>query len=116
MTRRCRPDCQRAGSLDAGPGSAESPIPEAPAGQAEIDQLPFAAALPFTTTCRWTYFEFDDALDRDVVHIETHAGFRLLETAESLAHYRRYFDEIRRRSLTTQASRELVRQAIRDIR
>jgi transcriptional regulator with XRE-family HTH domain len=82
----------------------------------ELHVLPFSAALPFTATCMWTYFEFDDALDRDVVHIETHAGFRLLETAESLAQYRRYFDEIRRRSLNTQASRELVRQAIRETR
>jgi transcriptional regulator with XRE-family HTH domain len=80
----------------------------------EFRILPFSASPPFTSTCMYTYFEFGDALDRDVVHIETHAGYRLLETNESLAKYRRYFDEVLRRSLTPQASQELIRSAIRD--
>ncbi len=79
----------------------------------ELCVLPFSASPPFTSTCMYTYLEFDDALDRDVVHIETHAGYRLLETDESLAQYRRYFDELRRRALSPEASRALVRSAIR---
>jgi transcriptional regulator with XRE-family HTH domain len=79
----------------------------------ELRILPFSASLPFTATCMYTHFEFDDALDRDVVHIETHAGFRLLETTESMAQYRRYFDELVRRSLAPQASHDLIRAAIR---
>lgn len=80
----------------------------------EFRIFPFAATPPFTATCMWTYFEFGDALDRDVVHIETHAGYRVQEEDESLAQYRRYFDELVRRSLSPQASRELVRAALRD--
>jgi transcriptional regulator with XRE-family HTH domain len=80
----------------------------------EFRILPFSASPPFTATCMYTYFEFGDALDRDVVHIETHAGYRLLETTESLAQYRRYFDELLRRSLTPQASRDLIRSALRE--
>jgi hypothetical protein len=60
----------------------------------------------------YTHFEFEDALDRDVVHIETHGGFILLETDESLAQYRRYFDELLRRALSPEASRDLVRTII----
>jgi hypothetical protein len=63
----------------------------------------------------YTYFEFADALDRDVVHIETHAGYRLLETTESLQQYRRYFDELLRRSLSVQKSRDLIRSRIREL-
>jgi len=75
--------------------------------------LPFVAPPPFTSTCMYTYWEFGDALDRDVVHIETHAGMRLLETDESLSQYRRYFDELQHRALSPEASRALVRSAAR---
>jgi transcriptional regulator with XRE-family HTH domain len=81
----------------------------------EFRVLPFSASPPFTSTCMYTYFEFSDALDRDVVHIETHAGYRLLETDESLAQYRRYFDELLRRSLSPAASRELIRATAADL-
>lgn len=84
------------------------------AGNIEFRIFPFSASPAFTATCMWTYFEFRDALDRDVVHIETHAGYRLLETAESMAQYRRYFDELVRRSLSPQASRDLLRAVLRE--
>jgi hypothetical protein len=80
----------------------------------EFRVLPFTASPPFSSTCMYTYLEFDDALDRDVVHIETHAGYLLLETDESLAQYRRYFDELLRRSLSPQESQALVHSAIRE--
>jgi hypothetical protein len=76
--------------------------------------LPFSASLPFTSACMYTYWEFGDALDRDVVHVETHAGYLLLETDESLAKYRRYFDELLQRALSPEASRALVRSAVRE--
>lgn len=82
----------------------------------EVRILPFDASPPFTATCMYTYFEFADSLDRDVVHIETHAGYRLLETTESLQQYHRYFDELLRRSLTVRKSRDLIRSRRRDIR
>jgi transcriptional regulator with XRE-family HTH domain len=81
----------------------------------ELRILPFDASPPFTATCMYTYFEFADSLDRDVVHIETHAGYRLLETTESLQQYRRYFDELLRRSLSVQKSRDLIRSRIREL-
>jgi transcriptional regulator with XRE-family HTH domain len=84
-------------------------------GNVELRVLPFDSSPPFSATCMYTYFEFADALDRDVVHIETHAGYRLLETTESLQQYRRYFDELLRRSLSVQKSRDLIRSRIREL-
>ena len=84
------------------------------ASNVEFRIFPFSASPPFSSTCMWTYFEFGDALDRDVVHIETHAGYRLQEEVESLAQYRRYFDELVRRSLSPQASRDVIRTMRRD--
>jgi transcriptional regulator with XRE-family HTH domain len=80
----------------------------------EFRILPFSAPPAFTSTSMWTYFEFSDALDRDVVHIETHAGYRLLEMPEHLAQYRRYFDELVRRSLSPQDSRKLIQDLLRN--
>jgi len=81
----------------------------------ELRVLPFDTSPPFTATCMYSYFEFADSLDRDVVHIETHAGYRLLETTESLQQYRRYFDELLRRSLSVPRSRDLIRSRIREL-
>jgi hypothetical protein len=40
----------------------------------EFRILPFSATPPFTSTCMWAYFEFEN-YDRDVVNVESHAGF-----------------------------------------
>jgi transcriptional regulator with XRE-family HTH domain len=73
--------------------------------------LPFSAPPTFTSTCMFAYFEFGDALDRDVVHVETHAGFRYIESTEQVAQYRRHYDDLMRRALPPIASRQLLRSA-----
>jgi hypothetical protein len=80
----------------------------------ELRVLPFDTSPPFTATGMYTYFEFADSLDRDVVHIETHAGYRLLETTRSLQQYRRYIDELLRRSASVERSRASIRSRIRE--
>lgn len=75
----------------------------------ELRVLPFTAQPSFTSTCMYAYFEFSDALDRDVVHIETHAGFRHIETPESVHQYRRHFDRLYSSALTPDDSRALIR-------
>jgi transcriptional regulator with XRE-family HTH domain len=92
-------------------GQLAALLPELDRPNVDLRILPFTADLPFTATGMYTSFEFADELDRDVVHIETHAGYRLLETADSVALYRGYFAEVLRRSLTPQASRELLQAA-----
>ena len=78
----------------------------------ELRILPFHALPAFTTNCMFAYFEFDDALDRDVVHVETHAGFRYIETTEQVSQYRRHYDDLIRRALIPADSRELVRSTL----
>jgi transcriptional regulator with XRE-family HTH domain len=75
--------------------------------------LPLSATPPFTCTCMYAYFEFDD-YDRDVVNIETHAGFRYIETTELVVRYRRYYDELVRSSLSAEDTRNLVRSIKED--
>jgi transcriptional regulator with XRE-family HTH domain len=73
--------------------------------------LPFRAPPPFACTTMWAHLEFGDSFDRDVVHIETHAGFRYLETPAQVAQYRRHFDEIERRSLSAAETRDRLLDA-----
>ncbi|HET9138872.1 helix-turn-helix transcriptional regulator [Actinophytocola sp.] len=76
----------------------------------ELRVLPFTAPPLFTSTCMYAYFEFSDALDRDVVNIETHAGFRHIETPEIVHQYRRHYDDLRNAALSPENSRALIRE------
>lgn len=78
----------------------------------EFRVLPFTAQPQFTSTCMYAYFEFPDDLDRDVVHIETHAGFRHLETAEQVHAYRRHHDNLMHSSLSAEESRSMIRSVL----
>lgn len=78
----------------------------------ELRVLPFTTTPPFTSTCMWAYFEFDDS-EGDVVHVETHAGFGSIETAEQVASYRAHHDELMRTSLGPDETRRLI-ETVRD--
>ncbi|SDG05899.1 Helix-turn-helix domain-containing protein [Lentzea fradiae] len=78
----------------------------------ELRVLPFAQTPPFTSTCMWAYFEFDDS-EGDVVHVETHAGFGSIETAGQVANYREHHDELMRSSLGPDETRRLI-ESVRD--
>lgn len=75
--------------------------------------LPFTAQPAFTLTCMYSYFEYGEDIDQDVVHIETHAGFRYIEDADEVRRYRHYYDGLMTASLTMGKSRSLVRD-VRD--
>ena len=75
--------------------------------------LPFTAKPLFSMTCMYAYFEYKDAGESDIVHVETHAGFFSVENAEQVKKYRVAHDALMRASLTEEASRKLIR-AIRD--
>jgi transcriptional regulator with XRE-family HTH domain len=74
----------------------------------DLRVLPFSAPLTFTSTCMYAYFEFSDALDRDVVAIETHAGFRYIETTKTVAQYRRHYENLLDHSLSPEDTRGLI--------
>jgi transcriptional regulator with XRE-family HTH domain len=70
--------------------------------------LPFAARPVFSMTCMYAYFEYRDAGESDIVHIETHDGYFSVEDADEVKRYRAAHDALVRASLTEEASVELV--------
>jgi transcriptional regulator with XRE-family HTH domain len=70
--------------------------------------LPFGARLTWSMTCMYAYFEYQDAGESDIVHIETHAGFFTVENPEQVQKYRTAHDALMRASLDEKASRGLI--------
>jgi transcriptional regulator with XRE-family HTH domain len=70
--------------------------------------LPFAAKPAFSMTCMYAYFEYQDAGESNIVHVETHAGYFSVEDADEVERYRAAHDALVRASLTEEASRELI--------
>jgi transcriptional regulator with XRE-family HTH domain len=75
--------------------------------------LPFTARPIFSMTCMYAHFEYKDAGESDIVHIETPVGFFSVENAEQVKKYRAAHDAMMRASLSEKESRDLIR-AIRD--
>jgi transcriptional regulator with XRE-family HTH domain len=70
--------------------------------------LPFTAKPVFSMTCMYAHFEYKDAGESDIVHIETHAGFFTVEGTDEVEKYRAAHDALVQASLTEEASRELI--------
>jgi hypothetical protein len=70
--------------------------------------LPFDAPLTWSMTCMYAYFEYKDAGESDIVHIETHAGFFNVENPEQVRKYRAAHDDLMRASLSDKESRDLI--------
>jgi transcriptional regulator with XRE-family HTH domain len=100
---------QHIGSREIMRAQLDHMVDRSTAANVDLRILPFAGPLPFTSTCMWAYFEFSDSLDRDVVAIETHAGFRYIETTNRVAQYRRHYEHLTECSLSPEDSRGLIR-------
>jgi transcriptional regulator with XRE-family HTH domain len=70
--------------------------------------LPFTAKPSFSMTCMYAYFEYQNAGESDIVHIETHAGYFSVEDEIEVKRYRVAHDALVRASLTEEASVELI--------
>lgn len=70
--------------------------------------LPFTARPAFSMTCMYAHFEYRDAGESDIVHVETHAGYFSVQDAEGVARYRSAHDALVRASLSEEASLELI--------
>jgi len=77
--------------------------------------FPFSAQPVFTMTCMYAYFEYQDPedLEQDLVHIETHAGFRTIDDPARVTEYRKAHDSLISSSLSEDDSRALIR-SVRD--
>jgi transcriptional regulator with XRE-family HTH domain len=79
----------------------------------DLRVLPFTAKPTFSMTCMYAYFEYGDAGESDIVHIETHAGFFSVGNAEQVKKYRDAHDALMRVSLSEEDSRVLIRDILR---
>jgi hypothetical protein len=70
--------------------------------------LPFTAKPVFSMTCMYAHFEYKDAGESDIVHIETHAGFFSVGGTDQVEKYRAAHDALVQASLTEEASRDLI--------
>ncbi len=73
--------------------------------------LPARAKPHLMNTCTWSYFVFPD-FDRDVVQLETSAGYRNIETDDAVKRYDRGFADISDRSLDGDESAKLIHSII----
>lgn len=58
----------------------------------------------------WQHFSFGEDIDRDVVFLESPSGFTQLEDERKTRLYSRWFDEIRRRSLSSEDTRVKIQE------
>ncbi len=101
---------QSVGSPDVMRGQLEALLKSATLPNVELRVLPMNAEAHKMNTCTWSYFVFsEDTLDRDVVQVESHAGFLHIERPEQVKRYNRAFEDLIRRSLSVEDSCELIR-------
>jgi transcriptional regulator with XRE-family HTH domain len=101
---------QRVGSVQTMRAQLDELLERSTAPNIQLYVLPFTAQPVLTCTCSYAYFEYGEEIDQDVVHIETHAGFRHVEKPDEVKRYRRYYDDLVAVSLTMDKSRALIRE------
>jgi transcriptional regulator with XRE-family HTH domain len=101
---------QRVGSVQTMRAQLDELVERSTAANIQLYVLPFTAQPVFTCTCSYAYFEYGDDIDQNVVHIETHAGFRHVEKLDEVKRYRNYYDDLVAVSLTMDKSRAMIRE------
>ena len=77
--------------------------------------FPFSAPPAFVIAGSFAIFEFDEDAQRDTVSIETHAGFRHIETSTAVTSYQQHFQQLQDRCLDRKASRALIKSIASDL-
>ena len=105
---------QSVGSAEALSDQLNSLVAASKAENIDIRVLPASADPHKAMTSMWQHFSFGEDIDRDVVFLETSAGFRYVEDDSAVRRYHRWFDELTRRTLDPVQSIERIRRAISD--
>jgi transcriptional regulator with XRE-family HTH domain len=84
-------------------------IERSTASNVRLRVLPFTARPTFSMTCMYAHFEYKDAGESDIVHIETHAGFFSIEDSQQVGRYRDAHDALVAAALNETQSRDLIR-------
>jgi transcriptional regulator with XRE-family HTH domain len=101
---------QVVGSPDIMRQQLDELIERSAARNVSLRVLPFTAKPTFSMTCMYAYFEYKDAGESDIVHIETHAGFFTVEDPGEVRKYRAAHDDLMRASLSERESLDLIHQ------
>jgi transcriptional regulator with XRE-family HTH domain len=101
---------QRVGSVQTMRAQLDELLERSTAANIQLYVLPFTAQPVFTCTCSYACFEYGDDIEQNVVHIETHAGFRHVEKLDEVKRYRHYYDDLVAVSLTMDKSRAMIRE------
>ena len=104
---------QAVGSPDILRDQLDALIERSMAPNVSLHVLPLAAGPVFSMTCMYAYFEYQDSLEQDVVHVETHAGFFSIEHPARVARYRAAHRALVDASLSEDSSQDLIR-CVRD--
>jgi transcriptional regulator with XRE-family HTH domain len=78
----------------------------------EVRVLPVDADPHLAASGMWQHFSFGEELDRDVVFIESPSGFTYIDDERKTRLYQRWFEELNRRSLTPQKTRDHIRRLL----
>ncbi|MBC6448276.1 helix-turn-helix domain-containing protein [Actinokineospora xionganensis] len=73
---------------------------------------PFSAGPDLGIQCTFVVFTFESEYDRNSVHIELGAGDRWLEQEADVLRYARLFDDLSRKCLSVEDSRDKIRSLI----
>jgi len=104
---------QAVGSAEVLRDQLDALIEQSMAPNVSLYVLPFKAKPLLTMTCMYAYFEYENDLEQDVVHIETHAGFVEIENPRRVAEYRKAHDALVEASLSEDDTRAFIR-SVRD--
>lgn len=74
----------------------------------QLRVLPFDAPPTFSMTCMYAYFEYKEAAESDIVHIETHAGYISVTDPAQVRKYRDAHKALMESSLSETKSRDLI--------
>ena len=99
---------QMVGSPDVMRRQLDELVERSTAPNIRLRVLPFDAPLTFSMTCMYAYFEYKDAGESDIVHIETHAGFFSVEDPQQVRRYRDVHEALMGASLGEADSRDLI--------
>jgi hypothetical protein len=79
-----------------------------------VQVFPFTVGAHEAMMGMFTVFQFADDIDRDVVDVESHLGYRYLEQEFRVLLYLRIFDSVSHKSLEPAPSRDFIHQIAQD--
>jgi len=104
---------QRVGSAAVMQRQLEALLVASERAHIDLRVFPFTAQPTYAVVCSFALFEFAEQAQPKTLSVETHAGFRHIETPAIVAGYEGHFQRIHSSALDADASRELIAKTAR---